>query len=140
MSILNDDFEEQAGIAVENLFVYCDLVISHNFGSWINELTLMDIGKIIGPLEYADNRFRFIRDYADIMHELNKESILNELGVRKIISVHAQLARPVKWPYRVFDDETKLPEQVRLVLFIRFHSGATTQYVIVYKHIKGTKR
>ena len=136
MSILNDDFEEQVGTVVENLFVYCDLVVRHTFGSWANELTLMDIGKIIGPLEYVDNRFRFIRDYADIRREINKESILKELGIKQIISVYPY----PEYPYRWIDGDPKLPEQVKLVLFVRLHSGATVQYAVIYKHIKETKR
>lgn len=134
MSILGDDFEEQIGQTVESSFVYCDIVESAAFWKLSRETTLMKIGEIIGPLDYTGGELEFVREYRDIMNELNGETILKELGLRKILSVSCQPN-----PSYVFNN-SELPEKVRVNLFVRLYSGASTQYQIIYKYIKDTIR
>lgn len=129
MSILGNDFEEQVDQTVYDQFVYCDIVLNFikHFGDPpTQEGTFMKIGEIIGPLELINgNRLRYIKDYRDIMHEINDEFILKALGVKKIFSIGCS-----------FIGKNLIDVQ----LSIRLMSGATTQYHIIYRHIKITKR
>lgn len=134
MSILGGDFEEQIGQTIESSFVYCDIVEATAFGRLSRKTALMKIGEIIGPLDYTGSKLEFVREYRDIMNELNDETMLKELGLRKILSVSCQ----PKLSCWVNDSE--LPGKVRVTLFVRLHSGASTQYQIIYKYIKDTIR
>ena len=128
MSILGNDFEENISQVVESQFIYCDIAINYSTQIYSPkpEETFLKIGEIIGPLEPVnDNMLQYIRDYRDIMHEINDEVILKGLGVKKILSVNCSITGK---------------NLVVVKLFIRLISGATTQYNIFYKHVKETKR
>lgn len=127
MSILGNDFEEQIDQVVYDQFIYCDIVvkISLHFAR-LQEGTFMKIGEIIGPLKpIDDNKLQYIRDYNDIIREINNELILKALGIKRILSINCSIIRE---------------NLVGVKLFARLMSGAITQYHIIYQHIKETKR
>lgn len=134
MSILDDDFEEQADEIIKNLFFYCENLMFIGFAG-SRKMTntpdlravLSEIGRIIGPLNPTDNsKLDFIRDYSDIMADLNEDRILTQLGVREITAVECTMG--LKYDFSFQDGVNTI--QVHLT--IRLSSGATTKMRIVF--------
>lgn len=133
MSILGNDFEDHVDQVVYDHFIYCDIVL--NFTKYgdsptyictqTQEGVFMKISKIIGPLELINgNRLRYIKDYEDIMREINDKFILRALGIKKIYSIDCSFIRE---------------NLIDVQLFIRLISGATARYRIIYRHAKDDK-
>lgn len=127
MSILDDDFEEQADEIIKNLFLYCgDLAyiyytdarnISNNPDL---RAALSEMGRIVGPLKPTDTReLCFIRDYSDIMADLNEDRILMQLGIREITAVGCTT-------------ETVRNDMIKMLLTIRLLSGAITKMRLIF--------
>lgn len=134
MSILDDDFEEQADEIIKNLFLYCgDIMFIGCAGSRKMTNTpdlraaLGEMGRIMGPLNPTDNgELCFIRDYSDIIADLNGDRILMQLGVREITAVECVVGRKYD---SSFQDGTNTI-QVRLT--IRLSSGAITKMRLIF--------
>ena len=134
MSILDDDFEEQADEIIKNLFLYCGnlLYICYTDArKMINtpglRAVLSEVGRIVGPLNPTDNgELYFIRDYSDIMAGLNEDRILMQLGIREITTVECTMGRKYDFSFRDGDNTI----QVRLT--IRLLSGAITKMRLIF--------
>ena len=127
MSILDDDFEEQADEIIKNLFLYCgNLLYICYAGSrkMINtpdlRAALGEMGRIVGPLKPTDNsELCFIRDYSDIIADLNEDRILTQFGIREITAVECTT-------------ETVRNDMIKMLLTIRLLSGAITKMRLIF--------
>lgn len=127
MSILDDDFEEQADEIIKNLFLYCgDLAYiyytdAHNIANNPDlRAALGEMGRIVGPLKPTDTReLCFIRDYSDIMADLNEDRILTQLGIREITAVECIMT-------------LMRNDAIKIILTIRLSSGAITKMRIIF--------
>ena len=127
MSILDDDFEEQADEIIKNLFLYCgDLayICYTNARKIINTPDLRDVlsemGRIVGPLKPTDNsELCFIRDYSDIIADLNDDRILTQFGIREITAAKCTM-------------ESVGNDTIKIILTIRLLSGAITKMRIIF--------
>ena len=127
MSILDNDFEEQADEIIKNLFLYCgDLAYiyytgAHNIANNPDlRAALGETGRIVGPLKPTDtHELCFIRDYSDIMADLNEDRILTQLGVREITAVKCTT-------------ETVRNDMIKIILTIRLSSGAITKTRLIF--------
>ena len=134
MGILDDDFEEQADEIIKNLFLYCgDIMFIGCVGSRKMTNTpdlraaLSEVGRIVGPLNPTDNGVLcFIREYSDIIADLNNNRILTQLGVREITAVECVVGR--KYDSSFQDGANTI--QVRLT--IRLLSGAITKMRLIF--------
>ena len=135
MSILDDDFEEQADEIIKNLFLYCENLLYICYADARNiknnsalRATLSEIGRIIGPLNPTDKQqeLDFIRDYSDIIADLNKDRILTQLGIREITAVECAMGK--KYDFSFQDGANTI--QVRLT--IRLSSGAITKMRLIF--------
>lgn len=127
MSILDDDFEEQADEIIKNLFLYCGkplYVCYADARKMTNtpdlKATLGEMGRIVGPLNPTDNGVLcFIRDYSDIIADLNEDRILMQLGIREITAVECTT-------------ETVRNDMIKMLLTIRLLSGAITKRRLIF--------
>ena len=127
MSILDDDFEEQADEIIKNLFLYCgNLAYICYAGSRKMTNTpdlraaLGEMGRIVGPLKPTDNsELCFIRDYSDIIADLNDDRILTQFGIREITAVECTT-------------ETVHNDMIKMLLTIRLLSGAITKMRLIF--------
>lgn len=127
MSILDDDFEEQADEIIKNLFLYCGnlaYICYTNARKIINTPDLRDVlsemGRIVGPLKPTDNsELCFIRDYSDIIADLNDDRILTHFGIREITAVKCIL-------------ESMGNDTIKIILTIRLLSGALTKMRLIF--------
>ena len=128
MSILDDDFEEQADEIIKNLFLYCEnlLYICYTDARNIKNnsdlrATLSEIGRIVGPLKPTDKQqeLDFIRDYSDIMADLNEDRILTQLGIREITAVECAMG-------------LRRNDAIKIILTIRLSSGAITKMRLIF--------
>ena len=127
MGILDDDFEEQADEIIKNLYLYCgDLTyICYTDARNIKNnptlrAVLSEMGRIMGPLKPTDNgELCFIRDYSDIMADLNEDRILTQLGIREITAVKCTTG-------------PKYQNTIQVHLTIRLLSGAITKMRLVF--------
>ena len=88
---------------------------------------LSEVGRIMGPLNPTDNgELCFIRDYSDIMADLNEDRILMQLGIREITAVECVMGRKYDFSFRDGDNTI----QVRLT--IRLLSGAITKMRLIF--------
>lgn len=135
MSILDDDFEEQADEIIKNLFLYCGdlLYICYTDARNIKNnpdlrAALGEMGRIVGPLNPTDKQqeLDFIRDYSDIIADLNEDRILTQLGIREITAVECAMGK--KYDFSFQDGVNTI--QVRLT--IRLSSGAITKMRIIF--------
>ena len=135
MGILDDNFEEQADEIIKNLFLYCgDIMFICCAGSRKMTNTpdlraaLGEMGRIIGPLNPTDKQqeLGFIRDYSDIIADLNNNRILTQLGVREITAVECVVGRKYD---SSFQDGANT---IQVNLTIRLLSGAITKMRIIF--------
>ena len=127
MSILDDDFEEQADEIIKNLFLYCgNLLYICYAGSRKMTNTpdlraaLGEMGRIVGPLKPTDNsELCFIRDYSDIIADLNVDRISTQFGIREITAVECTT-------------ETVRNDMIKMLLTIRLLSGAITKMRLIF--------
>ena len=85
------------------------------------------MGRIIGPLNPTDNgELCFIRDYSDIMADLNEDRILTQLGIREITAIECVVGR--KYDFS-FQDSANT---IQVCLTIRLLSGAITKMRIIF--------
>ena len=127
MSILDDDFEEQADEIVKNLFLYCGNLAyicyagSRNMANTPDlRAALSEMGQIIGPLKPTDNsELGFIRDYSDIIADLNDDRILTQFSIREITAVECAMG-----PMR--------HDTIKMLLTIRLLSGAITKMRLIF--------
>ena len=127
MSILDDDFEEQADEIIKNLFLYCGNLVYICYAGSRNmannpdlRAALSEMGQIIGPLKPTDNsELCFIRDYSDIIADLNEDQILTQLGIREITSVECTTG-------------TVRNDTIKMLLTIRLLSGAITKMRLIF--------
>lgn len=127
MSILDDDFEEQADEIIKNLFLYCGNLLYIYYADARNiannpdlRAALGEMGRIVGPLKPTDNsELDFIRDYSDIMADLNDDRILTQLGVREITAVECTMG-------------LRRNDVIKIILTIRLSSGAITKMQIIF--------
>ena len=127
MSILDDDFEEQADEIIKNLFLYCgNLAYICYAGSRKMTNTpdlraaLGEMGRIVGPLKPTDtHELCFIRDYSDIIADLNDDRILTQFGIREITAVECTT-------------ETVRNDMIKMLLTIRLLSGAITKMRLIF--------
>ena len=127
MSILDDDFEEQADEIIKNLFLYCGKPLYVCYAD-ARKMTntpdlraaLGEMGQIVGPLKPTDNsELCFIRDYSDIIADLNEDQILTQLGVREITAVECTMG-------------LRRNDAIKMLLTIRLLSGAITKMRLIF--------
>ena len=127
MSILDDDFEEQADEIIKNLFLYCGKPLYVCYAD-ARKMTntpdlraiLSEMGRIVGPLKPIDNsELCFIRDYSDIIADLNDDRILTQFGIREITAVECTT-------------ETVRNDMIKMLLTIRLLSGAITKMRLIF--------
>lgn len=127
MGILDDDFEEQADEIIKNLFLYCGDLLYIYYTDARNiannpdlRAALGEMGRIVGPLKPTDNsKLDFIRDYSDIMADLNEDRILTQLGIREITAVECTIG-------------LMRHDTIKILLTIRLLSGAITKMRIIF--------
>lgn len=127
MSILDDNFEEQVDEIIKNLFLYCGNLVFICYTDARNiannpdlRVALGEIGRIVGPLKPTDtHELCFIRDYPDIMADLNEDRILTQLGVREITAVECTMG-PMH------------NDTIKMLLTIRLLSGAITKMRLIF--------